>query len=108
MPLPGVGHKTKQCAALSKRSGTRCKNPAVVSWGERPFSVCRMHGARKPSTIRRGANHPAHKHGQETLEAKTERSMRLAELRGLEAMSFALGLATRSRWRGRKPRRAEV
>ncbi len=29
-----------QCTALSKRSGVRCKNPAV-----RGYSVCRMHGA---------------------------------------------------------------
>ena len=32
----------KQCKAKSKRSGERCRNPAVVG-----FEVCRMHGANK-------------------------------------------------------------
>ncbi len=65
--------------------------------------VCRMYGARRPETIRRGANHPQYRHGGETLEAKAERSRRLAELRDLEALSLELGLATGPRWRGRKP-----
>ena len=30
-----------RCTARSKRSGQRCKGPAVVGW-----TVCRMHGAR--------------------------------------------------------------
>ncbi len=102
MPLPGVGDRTKQCTALSKRSGSRCKNPAVISWGLAP-TVCRMHGARKPETVRRGANHPQYRHGGETLEAKAGRSKKLTELRDLEALSFAMGLATGPRWRGRKP-----
>lgn len=51
----------------------------------------------------RGANHPQYRHGQETLEAKAERSQRLAELRELEEMMFKLGLAGGPRWRGRKP-----
>ena len=67
------------------------------------MKVCRYHGARKPETIMRGANHPQHKHGQETLEAKAGRSQRLAELRNLEALSFALGMAVGPKWRGRKP-----
>lgn len=62
-----------------------------------------MHGARQTHTIKRGAAHPNYKHGQETQEAKAERSRRLAELRELEALSFALGLATGPRWSGRKP-----
>jgi hypothetical protein len=33
----------RQCKAKSKRSGERCRNPAVVG-----FEVCRMHGANKP------------------------------------------------------------
>ena len=65
--------------------------------------VCRYHGARKPETIMRGANHPQYRHGQETREAKAERSRRLAELRKLEALAFSLGMATGPRWRGRKP-----
>jgi hypothetical protein len=68
------------------------------------MSVCRYHGARKPETIMRGANHPQHKHGNETLEKKGERSKRLAELRKLESLSFAMGMVSGPKWRGRKPR----
>jgi hypothetical protein len=51
----------------------------------------------------RGANHPQYRHGHETLEAKAERSQRLSELREVEALAFALGIAEGARWRGRKP-----
>jgi hypothetical protein len=74
-------------------------NPAAFG-----MAVCRYHGARKPETVRRGANHPQYRHGGETLAAKAERSRVLVELRQLEALSFSLGLAMGSRWRGRKPR----
>jgi hypothetical protein len=51
-------------------------------------------------------NHSQYVHGGETLEAKAERSRRLAELRALEALSFAYGLVPEGapRWRGRKPK----
>ena len=62
-----------------------------------------MHGARRSETVRRGANHLQYRHGEETLGAKAERSRGLVELRELEALSFALGLAKGPRWRGRKP-----
>ena len=74
-------------------------NPAAFG-----MSVCRYHGARRPATVKRGANHPQYRHGGETLEVKAERSRRLAELWELEALSFALGLASGPRWRGRKPK----
>ena len=67
------------------------------------MEVCRHHGARKPETIMRGTSHPQYRHGQETVEAKAERSQRLGELREFEALSFALGLAVGPKWRGRKP-----
>lgn len=51
----------------------------------------------------RGASHPQYRHGQETLEAKAERNRMLTELRELEAISYALGLARGAKWRGRKP-----
>ena len=101
MPLPGIkSGKAQRCSAKCKaRGGHRCLNPAAYG-----MMVCRYHGARKPETIMRDAAHPQHRHGQETLEAKSERSARLAELRELEALSFALGLATGPRWPGRKPK----
>ena len=34
--------------------------------------VCRMHGARKPETIRYGKSHPNYKHGEDTQDAQAE------------------------------------
>ena len=100
MPLPNIlSGKTARCKAKCKARGDQCLNPAAYG-----MMVCRYHGARKPETIMRGANHPQHRHGLETIGAKAERSQRLAELRDLEALSFALGLAVGPKWRGRKPR----
>ena len=75
-------------------------NPAAFG-----MAVCRYHGARRPETIKRGANHPQYRHGGETLEAKAERSRRLTELGDLECLMLALGVLDGSRWRGRRPRR---
>ena len=98
MPLPNIlSGKTKRCKAKCKARGDQCRNPAAYG-----MNACRYHGAKKPEAIKRGASHPQYRHGQETLEAKAERSQRLAELRELEALSFALGLAVGPKWRGRK------
>ena len=100
MPLPSVtAHPALRCKARSKRSGRRCMNPAA--YGQ---PTCRMHGARKPETFKRGTDHPLFIHGQETLEAKSERSAKLAELREIEAFMFETGMATGARWMGRKPK----
>ena len=99
MPLPSIiSGKARRCTATCKARGDQCFNPAAFG-----MAVCRYHGARKPNMVKRGANHPQYRHGGETLEAKAERSRGLAELRELEALSFALGLASGPRWRGRKP-----
>ena len=101
MPLPSVAkYGALQCKAKSKQSGVQCKNPAVTSWG---MKVCKFHGARRPSSIKRGAAHPGYRHGQETLPAKAERSAKLAELRDLEAEMALVGVLEGARWRGRKP-----
>lgn len=98
MPLAGIETgKARRCTALAKRTKDRCRNPAA--WTCR---TCRMHGARQ--SIKRGQNHPCYRHGDESLQAKAERSRRLVELRELEALSFSLGFATGPRWRGRKPK----
>ena len=103
MPLPGIiSGKTARCTATCKARGDRCRNPAAYK-----MPVCRFHGARHPGTIRREENHPAYRHGNETLVAKAERSTRLTELRDIEAVMFAMGMVTSgsTRTRGRKPRR---
>ena len=101
MPLPSVAkYGALQCKAKSKQSGVQCKNPAVTSWG---MKVCKFHGARRPSSIKRGADHPGNRHGQETLPAKAERSAKLVQLRDLEAEMALVGVLKGPRWRGRKP-----
>ena len=95
MPLPNISSgKTQRCSAKCKARGDQCRNPAAYG-----MMVCRYHGARGPETIRLGANHPQYRHGGETLEAKAERSRRLAELRELEVLAFALGVACGPRLR---------
>jgi hypothetical protein len=99
MPLPTVTHHgARRCHAQAKHTGQRCKNPAAHGMG-----VCRMHGARRPESVKRGPNHPGYRHGGETLSAKAERSTRLAELRQLEDQLLDLGSLEGARWRGRKP-----
>ncbi|SPJ31477.1 hypothetical protein TRM7615_05020 [Falsiruegeria mediterranea M17] len=49
-------HAAPRCTAKSKRTGERCKGPAVKGW-----NVCRFHGARGP-----GKANPAYKHGMRT------------------------------------------
>ena len=59
-----------------------------------------------PKSIKRGAEHPGYRHGQETLEAKAERSAKLAQLRDLEAEMALVGIFDGPRWRGKKPKAA--
>jgi hypothetical protein len=66
--------------------------------------VCHVHGARPPSTIRRGKAHWNFKTGKAT-KAQREKDRQMAiELRQIEDISFALGIACGSRWVGRKPK----
>ena len=54
-------HAAQRCAAKSKRTGQRCKGPAVKGW-----TVCRFHGARGGHGS--GKANPAYKHGMRTRE----------------------------------------
>jgi hypothetical protein len=100
MPLPSVTtHGALRCHAKSKSTGQQCQNPSAFG-----MKVCRLHGARKPNTILKGAAHPAFKHGEETLAAKTALSAGLAELRRLEGLMHQLGMTTARRTPGRKPK----
>lgn len=104
MSLPNViSGKAKRCTAKCKARGDRCRQPAAFG-----MNVCRSHGARKPETIKSGTGHPQYQHGGETLEAKAVRSKKLAELHELEALSYALELASGPRWRGRKPLKSNL
>lgn len=57
-----------RCTAKAKRSGVRCKCPAVKGW-----TVCRVHGARGGHGP--GPLNPAYRHGGRTREAEALRRM---------------------------------
>ena len=75
--------------------------PNSVASAPQPSGVA--HAARKPSSIKAGPNHPSYQHGLETLPAKHQRSVKLAELRIIEADLFNKGLIVGNRTAGRKP-----
>jgi hypothetical protein len=58
--------KASRCTAKSKRTGQRCKAPAVKGW-----NVCRFHGARGGAP--EGEANGAWKHGHYSKAAKAER-----------------------------------
>ena len=60
--------KSPRCGATSKRSGERCKAPAVRGW-----TVCRFHGARGGGP--RGERNGMYRHGLFTKEAVEERRL---------------------------------
>jgi hypothetical protein len=92
----------RRCSAKSKRSGNQCGAPA-----ERGKKVCRFHGARStgPRTEagRQRIALSKTQHGNETRQARTERSAKSAEIASLEDILFIINAATGSRTRGRKP-----
>jgi hypothetical protein len=98
MPLPSMRlFSAKQCTAKSKRTGLPCNNPAAYG-----CKTCRMHGARKPESIKRGKDHPNFVHGNRTLQAESEQSAASRRLQQLEDAMHVLGMTTAKRSRGRK------
>lgn len=98
MPLPNVASgQTPQCRARSKRSLSRCKNPAAYG-----MPVCRFHGARRPDAVLRGSRHPQYRHGQETLDAKHGRVEAMTRIRVLTDLGVLGGFLKR-RIPGRRP-----
>ena len=72
MPLPSVRlYGARQCKAISRRSKSRCLNPAAYK-----CSTCRYHGATPLHSRRnvKGEAHPQYTNGMYTKEAKAERS----------------------------------
>jgi hypothetical protein len=60
--------KAPRCTAKSKRTGQRCKAPAVRGW-----KVCRFHGARGGAP--KGKANGAWRHGRYSEKAKVERQL---------------------------------
>jgi hypothetical protein len=94
--------RCNQCQAKSKRSGLRCRGPAVKG-----HLVCRMHGAfstgPKTEAGRQRCAEAKTVHGRETRSIRAERSLATARLSVLEQVGFEIGLMTGKRTRGRKP-----
>ncbi len=98
MPLPSITkHRAKLCTAKSKRTGLPCKNPAAYG-----CRTCKVHGARKAESIKRGEQHPNFVHGRRTLEAQLEQSATSRRLQQLEDAMHVLGMTNAKRSRGRK------
>ena len=99
MPLSWLDSKPeKRCSAKAKSTKQRCLNPAAYG-----CNTCRLHGARRNSSIKRGEQHPNYLHGTETLERKHQRSIKLAELREVENDLITRGFIKCKRTVGRKP-----
>ena len=73
--------KAPRCHATSKRTGVRCKAPAVRGW-----AVCRFHGARGGGPT--GERNGMYRHGLYTKEAVEERRL-LRELLRQSRMALA-------------------
>lgn len=65
-------HSAPRCTAKSKRTQSRCKNPAVRNW-----YVCRMHGAGGGAPA--GKRNGNFRHGASTT-AMTEQVWQISEL----------------------------
>ena len=91
-----------RCQAMSKRTRLQCGAPA-----ERGKRVCRFHGARStgPKSVegRLRIARCKTQHGDETRQARAERSAMSAKILAMEDILFLLDAATGTRTRGRKP-----
>ena len=99
MPLASISeHGASRCTARTKTTKIRCLNPSAYG-----CRTCRLHGARKPHSIKRGIDHPNFKDGAETLQRKRQRSKKLAKLREIENHLLDRGVIKGNRTVGRKP-----
>jgi len=95
----------RQCEAKSKRTGQRCRAPAV-----RNMAICRFHGAystgpRTPEGRKRCAQAKT-THGKASRKERSEKAAASAELHFLRDLGVALGLFGNqpTGWPGRKPK----
>ena len=103
MPLHNIlSGRTPQCKARSKRSLSRCLNPAAYG-----CKTCRFHGARRKETIKRGRAHPQFRHGRETVEARQRRVEGMTRIRRIVDIAVAAGFI-RGRIPGRRPRQSKL
>ena len=88
MPLPSITkHHAVKCAAKSKRTRLPCNNPAAHG-----CKTCRMHGARKVESIRRGKQHPNFLHGERSLEGIKRHRETMQHIKELTKLAKKLGM----------------
>ena len=103
LTVAGGAIKCARCTAKSKRTGQQCGRPALKC---STTVKCQFHGGRGsgPKTeagrVRIGAANTVH--GQETMEAKADRSRCSAQLSQIEDAMVILGITSSPRTRGRK------
>ena len=97
--LPNVlNGSARRCTARCKsRNLDQCRNPAAFGCG-----TCRVHGARRPESVKRGPSHPQYRHGREALDAKRGRVEAMTRIRFLTDLGVAAGFI-RTRISGRRP-----
>jgi hypothetical protein len=88
MPLPSIlKHGAKLCSAKSKRTGLPCNNPAAFK-----CRTCRIHGARRPESIKRGKDHPNFMHGERSLEGIERHREVMGRIKMLTKLARQLGM----------------
>jgi len=99
MPLPSLLNGAIQCQVVTKRTKTRCKNPAAYG-----CRSCRMHGAHKSRNVLRGEDHPNYKNGERTRKSEDEHRKSSIILLTLRDFGDHINLFNGYHTRGRKPR----
>jgi len=93
-PLSGVKRTsprlvTPRCTAKSKRTGKRCRTPAVRGW-----RVCRMHGARGGAPKANGTEITTRRRSMETIELWKRISLKVGKQRSTKPGTTILKQAT--------------
>ena len=86
MPLQSITkYHAVQCSVNSKRTGLPCNNPAAYG-----CKTCRMHGARRHESIKRGNHHPNFVHGERSIEGIKRHREVMAEIKMLTKLAKQL------------------
>jgi hypothetical protein len=88
MPLQSITkYHAVQCSVNSKRTGLPCNNPAAYG-----CKTCRMHGARRHESIKRGNHHPNFVHGERSLEGINRHREVMGRIKMLTKLAKQLGM----------------
>ena len=88
MPLPSITkYNAVKCSANSKRTGLPCNTPAAFK-----CRTCRIHGARRPESIKRGKDHPNFVHGERSIEGIKRHREVMGRIKMLTKLAKQLGM----------------